>query len=394
MPATHALYTRTFWLACATHFTGAMSFGMFLLLPLFIRRLGGDELTIGLVLGVGMAVSVAARPLIGYLLDRVGRRRVLLWSGVLNVVSFPPFVLLETTGPGLYALATLHLVIGGALFAAYFTYIADLVPVTRRVEGIAIFGVAGMAPNGLGPALGEELIARAGYEWFFLVASGFALVSVLVTTRLPERRPAADATGPRPGGAVRDLWHTVLRGGLLRVMVATVVFGAGIDVAFYFVAPFTRDLGIARAAPFFAAYASTTIGLRILGRRLLGRAGTHRIAVPAFAVFAAGLALLALLPAPGVMLLAGIACGAGHGSLFPVMNALAIARTPPRLHGTVVSLYTGALDLGAVLGTPIGGAVAWTAGYRVMFLLAAISCVAASTLMASDPHRHRPAEPR
>ena len=116
MLTSHALYTPTFWLACAMHFTAAMSFGMFLLLPLFIQHLGGDELTIGLVLGVGMAVSVAARPLIGILLDRIGRRRVLLWGGVLNVLSFPPFLLLDTTGPGLYALATIHLVIGGALF--------------------------------------------------------------------------------------------------------------------------------------------------------------------------------------------------------------------------------------------------------------------------------------
>src|SRR5207247_957891 len=32
---TPRLYTRTFWIACAIHFTGGMSMGMFLLLPLF-----------------------------------------------------------------------------------------------------------------------------------------------------------------------------------------------------------------------------------------------------------------------------------------------------------------------------------------------------------------------
>src|SRR5207249_10752261 len=88
------LYTGRFWLACAIHFTGAMSFGMFLLFPLFIRALGGGELTIGLVLGVGLAASVALRPLVGSLLDRYGRRRVLLCSSAANVVSFLPFLLL------------------------------------------------------------------------------------------------------------------------------------------------------------------------------------------------------------------------------------------------------------------------------------------------------------
>src|SRR5207249_1179138 len=189
---TPRLYTRAFWIACTVHFTGGMSMGIFLLFPLFVRALGGDELTIGLVLGTGLAVSVGLRPTVGALLDRLGRRRVLLAAGVMNVASFPPFLLLGGTGPWLYLLATLHLVERGA------------VPV--------------------------------------------------------------HAAAPR--SAARDMARLVLRGGLLPVMAATVLFGAGINAAFYFVAPFTRDLHIARAAPFFAAYASTTIALRVFGRRL------------------------------------------------------------------------------------------------------------------------------
>src|SRR5258708_6561491 len=98
------LYTPAFWLACAIHFTGAMSLAMFLLFPLFVRFLGGDELTIGLLLGTGLAVSVAFRPAVGALLDGLGRRRVLLWSAVANAASYPPFLLLDGPGPGLYLL--------------------------------------------------------------------------------------------------------------------------------------------------------------------------------------------------------------------------------------------------------------------------------------------------
>ncbi|HJQ84243.1 MAG TPA: MFS transporter [Candidatus Binatia bacterium] len=380
------LYTRRFWIACAIHFTGAMSFGMFLLFPLFVRALGGDELTIGLVLGAGLAVSVACRPAVGALLDRIGRRRVLFWSGVANTMSLPLFLLLDGIGPALYALAAFHLVVGGALFASYFTYVADLVPAARRVEGIAIFGIAGMAPNGIGPALGEIVIAQRGYAGLFWVATAFAALSTVLTTRAVER-------GPLPyhqsgTGARRDMLRLVLRGGLLPILVATLLFGAGINAAFYFVAPFTRDLGIERAAPFFAAYASATIFLRAFGRRLPDRVGAHPIAMPAFAVFACGLALLGLLPLPGVLVAAGIACGSGHGSLFPVLNGLAVTRTPPRFHGTVVSLYTAALDAGAVVGTPLCGAIAHVAGYRTMFLVMAGASLAGLALMVADRRRH------
>ena len=362
---------------------------MFILFPLFVRAVGGDELVIGLVLGTGLAASVALRPFVGTLLDRVGRRRVLLWSGAANALSFVPFLLVGHVGPLLFALATIHLVIGGALFAGYFTYAADLVPAGRRVEGIAIFGIAGMAPNGLGPALGEVLIARTGWSGFFFVATAFALVSFGLTACAREVGPRPHPQAAAAGGLWRDVGRIVRHGGLGRILVATLLFGAGINAAFYFVAPFTRDLGIPRSAPFFIAYATTTIVLRLFGRRLPDRLGAHPIAIPSFALFATGLAALVLLPLPGALIAAGIACGAGHGSLFPVLNGLTVARTPARLHGVVVSLYTAALDAGAVVGTPLCGAIARAAGYRAMFTTMAIASVAGLALVRADGLRQR-----
>jgi predicted MFS family arabinose efflux permease len=316
---------------------------------------------------------------------------VLLWSGAVNAATLPLFPLLGSTGRALYLLSGLHFVVGGALFAAYFTYAADLVPAARRIEGIAIFGVAGMATNGLGPTLGEMLIARGGYPAFFLVAAGFALVSFGLTALIPRAHTPPWAARVEPLGASASVWRdmvrTALQGGVGRILAATALFGGGVGAAFYFVAPFTRDLGVARAAPFFAAYASTTIVLRIFGRRVPDRVGAGRIAVPAFGVFALGLVILCLLPMRGILVLGGIACGAGHGSLFPVLNALAVARTPARLQGTVVSLYTAALDFGEMLGTPIGGAIAWAAGYRVMFGFMALASLAGLGLIATDQRR-------
>ncbi len=148
-----------------------------------------------------------------------------------------------------------------------------------------------------------------------------------------------------------------------------------------------RDLGISRAAPFFVAYAATTVTLRILGRRILGRMGTHRVAIPAFAIFAVGLAGICLFPLPGSMVLAGIACGAGHGSLFPVLNALSVSRAPAHLHGIVISVHTGALDLGGVVGTPVCGAIARAFGYRTMFATAALGALCGLAIMLWDRRR-------
>jgi len=51
------------------------------------------------------------------------------------------------------------------------------------------------------------------------------------------------------------------------------------------------------------------------------------------------------------------------------------------------SLYTAALDGGAVLGTPLCGAIAQAAGYRTMFAAMAAACLAGVLVMISDARR-------
>src|SRR5262245_1248464 len=335
-----------------------MSLAMFVLVPLLVRELGGSDLTIGLLLGAGTAASVATRPFVGMLLDGLGRRPVLLTAGALNVLSWLPFIWLRSVGPWLYVWVTLHSVMWGALFASYFTYAADLTPPERRAEGIAVFGVFGLAPNGIAPMLGETIIASRGYPAFLLTASGFGMLSLALTLLVPARRPVLRAADAVPHAGLRSLTHAAGQPGMALVLAVTVVLGVAINAAFFFVAPFSRDVGLERAGPFFAAYAAMSVAIRLFGRRALDLLGAHLVSYPAFAIFGIGLASLSLLPAPGVLILCGLACGAGHGTLFPVLNALAITRAPARLQGTVVSLHTAALDLGAVVGTPLCGLLA------------------------------------
>src|SRR5262249_25211683 len=250
------LYTRAFWTACAVHLSGAMSLAMFVLMPLLIRALGGTDLTIGLVLGVGTAASVVTRPFVGMLLDRLGRRRVLLVAGLANALSWLPFLGLRTAGPWVYVWATLHSVVWGALFASYFTYAADLTPPERRAEGIAVFGVFGMTANGVAPMIGEAILARAGFPAFLMPAAGFAVVPLALTLFVPSRPPVLRAADAVPRAGLRALLHAATQPGMPLVLVVTVVLGVAINAAFFFVAPYTRDVGIGRSGPFFAAYAA------------------------------------------------------------------------------------------------------------------------------------------
>jgi len=357
---------------------------MFFLFPLFLRGLGSAETTIGLVVGLGQAASVVTRPMVGVLLDRHAHRRVLLWCGALNVLSCLPFLFLTRVGPALLAATVAHFVVWGALFAAYFTYASDLVPPARRAEGIAVFGVAGVLSNGIGPAIGEWVLAHCDWQAFFLVSAALGVVSIGVTAVLPfrpRRHVHAGALG------VGEALRTMHASGIARVFVTMLLFGAGVDVALFYVAPFTRTVGLERASPFFAAYMGAAVATRLVGRRLLDDLGPYRVAGPSLVLFGLGLAILGLLPAPGILPLGGLACGAGAGTIFPVLTALALGRTPAEHQGSATSLMTAALDLGGLAGIPLCGALAEAAGYPRAFAMVAAVEVIACLLLATDPGR-------
>jgi MFS family permease len=365
-----------------------MSLSMFVLVPLFVRALGGTETTIGTLVGAGALASVCCRPFAGGWLDRTSRRTALLWGQTINMLSFLPFLAIHALGPALYLALIAHWIVWGFLFAAYFTYAADLAPPSRRGEGLAIFGMWGILTNGLGPTLCEWLIGWGGFPWLFGVAAGFAGVSLALTLLVPFRAAPPGARGRSVLGDLRVLLRGA-PGGPLRVFVVMALFGAGINAVWYFLALFGRTVGIDHVAPFFLAYAATSVCLRLFGRRLPDRLGPHRVAIPFLGVFALGQLVVCALPAPGAMLLAGVACGAGHGVLWPVLQALALARTSPAMAGAVVAVSTAALDVGGVVGNPVFGWVAETFGYRPMFTLAACCALAALSLMAIDPIRQR-----
>jgi len=382
-----ALYTREFLRACLMHLTGGMSLSLFLLFPLFVKSLGGSEATIGFLLGVGAAASVAVRPAVGVLLDRTARRPVLVWLGLANVVSWAPFLFLTGVGPALWACTVFHDVVWGALFAAYFTYAADLAPPLRRAEAIAMFGVAGMTANGVAPIIGERVIEAGGYGAYFALAMALGLGSVGISLWIPNGPMPVHHEAPP---ALRDTLRLLRRRGLATVMAVTALLGIAINAGYIFVAPFTRVVGIARAAPFFGAYSVPSVVIRLFGRRTLDVLGPHRVSVPGFLAYGSALVGLSALPlahgdtATLVLVLAGIGCGLGHGSLFPVLNALALSRAPAGRQGAVVGLHTAAIDAGAVVGMPLCGMLAQAFGYPVMFATVALACVAGIGLMAMD----------
>jgi MFS family permease len=355
------------------HFSGAMALSFYILFPLFIRQLGGSEFSIGLYAGMTGAAAVAARVPVGYLLDRQGRRRVLAAAGALHVVAWLGFEWITTLGVASVVLVLLFGLASGSLFAAFFTYANDIVPLSRHSEGIAMFGIWGILPNGLAPAAGEVLIARAGFHVYFMTAAAFAVISLAVSLAVPETAVPHSTTAH---DAPRDRfpWRA-----LMFLLSTTFVFGAAINSLFTFLAPFAHAEGRGSVGSFFMSYALTAVAVRVLTGRLPDRVGLYRVLIPALFLYAVGVLLVPHTEHSGGLILVGMMCGAGHGYAFPILNVLAVQQVAATHRGRVVSWFTAMFDLGNTVANPVLGGIAERAGYRAMFTASGLAILMAAT---------------
>ena len=346
---------------------------MFVVFPLHLERLGATASRIGVLIALEPAAAVMVRPMLGHLMSRQGRRWMLRIGGVVNLVAVVAYLFVVDLGVAMAALRVLHGIGIGALFTTYFTYAADIAPVDRRTESLAVFGISGILPTALAPALGEEIVIRFGFDAMFATAIVFSIASLCVSWWLAEPDDDEIENSPSPTG----FWRLVHERRQFGVWTTALVFSLAMSSYVAFLEPYVHSRGLERAGLFFVCYSFAAVTLRTIGRTLPDRVGPRRMLLPALASLAFGLYLVARLDTTASLGAAGLFCGMGHGYLFPILSGLSIEGTSRHTRGAAMSFFTAVFDLGQMVGPPILGSLAEAAGYPAIFFAAMAAVVAA-----------------
>jgi len=356
-----------------------MGFWMFVVFPLHLAHLGASNARIGVLIALEPMAAVLVRPALGGLLARHGRNWLLRVGGLINIASVALYLAVHDVGLGMAAVRLLHGIGMGMLFTTFFTYAADITPVARRTEGLAVFGISGMLPTALAPILGEELVLRFGFTALFLAATLFSVASIVTGWWLEEPIEDVGETG------THGFWRMATERRHFGVWVTAFVFSVGMSSYVSFLEPYAHSRGLIRAGSFFFFYSLAAVALRSVGRTLPDRVGPRRMLVPALACLAAGLYLVSRLDSLAVLSVAGLLCGMGHGYLFPILSSMAVEGTDRRTRGAAMSFFMAVFDLGQMLGPAIFGLVAEAAGFPAIFLLAmsAVTATLAGWIVAN-----------
>ena len=364
------LFTAPFVLCFFANLLQGIAFSLFIHFPGFLKQLGATETVIGAMTGVTALVAIAVRPRVGTLMDTRGRRSVILFGNVLNVLVLALYSTVSAIGPWIVLVRVLHGLAEALLFTSLFTYAADRVPEHRLTEGLALFGVSGMLPISLGGVLGDAILARAGYDLLFSVAWGFAVAALLLSLPLRDRvRGASEEQQDAP----RGFRACLLQRDLIPLWWITTIFSVGLAAMFTFVKTFVMDTQIGSVGGFFSAYTAIALVLRVFLGWLPDRFGPKRTLFPALATFALGFLLLASAESARDVLIAGVLCGAGHGFTFPILFGLVVKRSRTADRGSAMAIYTGLFDVGLLIGGPTLGALIDVGGHAAMFLSAGVA---------------------
>jgi len=355
----------------------ALFFAFYLLtplLPLYLSEaFGAQKDTIGLVLSGYTVAALLMRPFSGFLVDSFPRKRVLMLCMAVYFAFFASYLVAGTLLM-FTLIRTLHGAPYGAVTVANSTVAIDVLPASRRNEGIGYYGLSNNVSMALAPTVGLLLYRWSGsFELLFWIAFAVAGVGLAVdaTVSLPQRELKRN----QQRLSLDRFFLT--RGWLLAVNI--VFFGFCFGVLSNYLAIYSHQaLGITSGTgTYFMLLAVGLFVSRLQGAKMLGQGRLTHNAAEGVVISLTGyglFALIALLPSGSLWALccyyvSAALIGLGNGHMYPAFLNMFIAVARHDERGTANSSILTAWDVGMGAGVLLGGVAAEHLGYGAAFLL-------------------------
>ena len=338
------------------------------LLPLYLSEtFGATKDTIGIVLSGYTVAALIVRPFCGYVVDSFSRKKVLMLCLSGFAVFFAGYIAAGTIL--MFAICrTLHGGPFGAVTVANSTCAIDVLPSSRRNEGIGLYGLSNNFAMAIAPSIGIYLHNIVdSYMILFWIAFVVAISAVLIawTIRLPEK----DIIRNNENLSLDRFFLT--RAWLLAIIIA--MFGFCWGVLSNYLAIYSKEvLSITEGTgTYFALLSMGLFSSRLQGRKALSQGKLTQNAAEGMLISLVGFTLFVAIPHPVAYYLSAILIGLGNGHLYPAFLNMFVHVARHDQRGTANSSILTGWDLGFGIGCLLGGIVAEHFGYTATFWMVA-----------------------
>ncbi|MGG7621127.1 MFS transporter [Bacillus coreaensis] len=367
------IWTRDFILICLSNFFVFLGFQMTLpTIPLFVENLGGNDQLIGVVVGIFTFSALLIRPYAGHALESKGRRFIYLVGLGIFVLSTGAFGI----AGGLVLLFILRIIQGvgwGLSTTASGTIATDLIPPTRRGEGMGYYGLSGNLALAMGPTLGLALVGYLSFTELFLICGVLGAVAIALSSRI-RFKPVEPVT--TTNHKKLDLYEKTALPPSILLLFITVTFGGTAS----FLPLYTVKKGIEGIEWYFLLYAIALLISRTFAGKLYDQKGHHFVFPAGSIMIMAAMILLAWVPNSTILYLAAIIYGLGFGTVQPALQAWSVQNSPISRRGMANATFFSFFDLGVGIGSIVFGQIAFYLDYHSIYIASAISVLIAILL--------------
>ena len=348
-----------------TNFT--MNFAFYVLAPLLPLYLNetfeATKDTIGLVLSGYTITALLFRPFSGYVVDSFPRKKVLLVCLFFYFLLFVGYLAAGTLL--LFAIVrTLHGGPFGASTVANSTAAIDVLPSSRRNEGIGFYGLSNNVATAIAPTIGIFMYKYThNFELLFWLAFVVAGIGFVVASTI--EMPAKEQECNRQPLSLDRFFLT--RGWTTGVNIA--FFGFCYGVLSNYLAIYGKErLGITDGTGlYFMLLSAGLILSRLQGSKSLRKGRLTRNAAEGVLISTVGYTLFVACPNSIGYYLSALLIGLGNGHLWPAFQNMIISIAHNNERGTANSTLLSSWDLGIGIGILLGGVIAEFFGYETAF---------------------------
>jgi DHA1 family multidrug resistance protein-like MFS transporter len=359
-------------------------------LPLYAKSFHVDFGTASMVVVMNQLGGMLGTLPTGFLIDRVGRRKIILIGPFLTGIAS---ILMATAQT--YPELLLYRFIEG--WAMQMWMIARLAVVTDRGgsrRGTQITGMFGMDSAGrlLGPAIGGFLAAAFGLRAPFVVYGFMAFASIIPSFFLVRETMDRAAVARRQSGRLGFDWAGIAAMFALPLMMVLgaqflasatrgSLFGGTLDLY----AVYAYGIGPATVGLLAAAGGALGLPLTFMSGRIMDRFGRQVTTVPGFSILAValvGMAMTAFLHLQfemyvGAFLFSRVALSVVSGNMQVIGSDLA----PPSARGTFFGLWGFIRNVGQVVSPGGFALVADHFGFGSSFLMLSVMSLGVAILL-------------
>ena len=365
------LWTKDFILALITSFFMAMvffiAFTTFAGYALFTYEV--NESLAGLTASIFVFGAACGRLYSGKNLELIGRRKMLIISGFVFVIagvaySFAPNL------PTFLIIRIIHGMAYGAFNTTIMAIVTNIIPVSRRGEGLGYFSLGFVVAIAIGPAIGMPFIEAFSYDGLLILIPGLAVLALIMAFTIKIEKPEFtedEMASLRKKTSFFDMFEKkAIPAGCVIVLLSMCFTSITSFLATYSVV----ELDLPKAASFFFIVNGVAILIvRPVAGRLFDTKGDNFVMYPSIIFFSASVFLLSFATTNFHLVLVAILMALGYGNVLIMGQTIAINASPPQNVGKAIATYFVFCDLGQGTGPMLYGLIATHDSFRTMYFV-------------------------